>query len=173
MYFKYVMYFMLFAGLLQACDESEGLSPELATPVKFPNVDPELRPYFQRFEDEASRRGLSVDLTLAGISGVIEEIEEARIAGQCSFPRNRPNEVTIDRSFWVRGNDFFREFIVFHELGHCFLFRHHLEDVLPNGACASIMRSGNGPCLDNYHQNTRSFYVDELFAGANAFTASN
>jgi len=104
-----------------------------------------------------------VDLTDAGITGVIEEIDEDHVAGQCAFPRNRPNEVTVDESFWVRGSDLFKEFIVFHELGHCYLFRPHLEDQFSNGACVSIMRSGNGSCLDNYRNSTREFYIDELF----------
>ena len=161
MYGKSLM--VLLICCLWACQDSELLDPEPPAPVKFPNVDPELRLYFQRFEDEAAARGIRVDLTAAGISGMIEPIDEDHIAGQCAYPRNRPNEVTIDEAFWVRGSDLFREFIVFHELGHCYLFRPHLEDQFQNGACVSIMRSGNGTCLDNYHSGTRASYIDELF----------
>lgn len=57
---------------------------------------------------------------------------------------------------------FYGFFLFLQQLGHCYLFRPHLEDRLSNGACASIMRSGNGPCLDNYSQGTRRFYIDEL-----------
>ena len=131
--------------------------------MKFPNVDAELREYFQRFEDEAAARGLSVDLTATGITGSILEIDERHVLGQCSYPRAQPNRVTVDRTFWLRGSDLFREFVVFHELGHCFLFRPHLESQLSNGACTSIMRSGNGTCLDNYSSRTRQFYINELF----------
>ena len=148
------------AGMLFACEEPEVIEPQ---PVKFPNVNPQLKVYFQRFEDEAAARGLKVDLTSSGITGTILEIDERHILGRCSYPRAQPNRVTIDRTFWSRGSDLYREFVVFHELGHCYLFRPHLEDRLSNGACASIMRSGNGPCLDNYSQRTREFYVNELF----------
>lgn len=147
-------------GVVLSCNEHDEIEP---LPEKFPNVDRELRIYFQRFEDQAAARGLSVDLTATGITGTILEIDENHILGRCSFPRTQPNRVTIDQSFWMRGSDLFREFVVFHELGHCFLFRPHLEERLVNGACASIMRSGNGPCLDNYSQRTRIFYIDELF----------
>lgn len=155
-------FFLSFAiiGLLYSCDAHDEVE---TIPVKFPGVDPELRLYFERFEEEASVRGLSVDLTSSGITGTILEIDEKHVLGRCSFPRAQPNQVTIDRSFWTLGNDLFREFVVFHELGHCFLFRPHLEDRLSNGACVSIMRSGNGPCLDNYSRRTRMFYVNELF----------
>ncbi len=170
---KYVSFFLLALSLTTACQDTEEVSPIVSQPVKFPDVDPELRPYFQRFEDEAAARGISINLTEAGITGIIEEIEEDHIAGQCSFPRNRPNEVTIDASFWSFGSDLFKEFIVFHELGHCYLFRPHVEDILSNGACASLMRSGNGDCIDNYHSGTRSFYIDELFDFNTGATASN
>jgi hypothetical protein len=156
----YLFLSLVLSGSLLACEEPEQVEPQL---VKFPGVDPQLRIYFQRFEDEATARGLQVDLTQAGITGEIMEIEDNHVLGRCSFPRAQPNRVTVDQSFWSRGSDLFREFVVFHELGHCFLFRPHLEDRLSNGACSSIMRSGNGPCLDNYSQRTRNFYIDELF----------
>jgi len=148
------------AGILFTCEEPEVIEP---IPEKFPGVDHQLKKYFQRFEDEALARGLNVDLTASGITGIIEKIAEDRVLGRCSFPRAQPNQVTVDLDFWSRGSDLFREFVVFHELGHCYLFRPHLEDRLSNGACSSIMRSGNGPCLDNYSSRTRDFYINELF----------
>jgi hypothetical protein len=155
-----VLFLSTVAGFLLTCEEPQVIEPQ---PVKFPGVEPQLKAYFQRFEDEAAIRGLNVDLTDAGITAVIEEIDESNVLGRCSFPRAQPNRVTIDQRFWSRGSDLFREFVVFHELGHCYLFRPHLEDLLSNGACTSIMRSGNGLCLDNYSQRTRDFYIDELF----------
>ena len=95
---------------------------------------------------------------------VIEEIDEQHVAGQCSYGRFRnPRLVTIDASFWRRSSDRFKEFIVFHELGHCYLNRGHLESAFSNGVCVSIMRSGVGDCFDNYHVNTREYYINELF----------
>lgn len=160
-----VLEFSLFTVFALSCSEGETIAPIDPIPQKFSNVDMELRPYFQRFEDEAALRGIAIDLTEAGISGEIERIDEDHIAGLCSYPRNQPNEVVIDEAFWVRGSELFREFIVFHELGHCYLIRPHLEEILPSGACASIMRSGSGPCLDNYTLDTRIFYINELFDG--------
>ena len=149
-----------------SCNEDPDVEPQAEEQVKFPNVDPELQPYFLRFEEEAAERGLVVDLTASGIVGLIEEIDEQHVAGQCSFSRRNPNRVTVDASFWNRGSDLFREFIVFHELGHCFLFREHEESSFANGICTSIMRSGTGDCFDNYRFGTREVYVDELFDGS-------
>ncbi len=160
MYINRVYIWCAFLGFLLSCSEHDEIE---IIPVKFPGVDPELKAYFQRFENEAAVRGLTVDLTASAITGTILEIDENHVLGRCSFPRAQPNHVTIDQSFWRLGTDLFREFVVFHELGHCFLFRPHLEDRFSNGACASIMRSGSGPCLDNYSQRTRRLYVNELF----------
>lgn len=156
---------MVFFGLilaLAACNKDE--QSEVVKPVKFPNVADELVPFFEKFEEEALRRGIKVDLANANIRGEIKEIEKDHVAGQCSYSRfNNPRQVTIDETFWGRSSTLFKEFIVFHELGHCYLDRSHLESSFSNGVCVSIMRSGVGDCFDNYRQSTREGYIDELF----------
>ncbi len=148
--------------IMFGCDKNE--EEAFVEPVRFPNVAAELVPFFERFEAEAAKRGKEVDLSTANIKGEIKEIEEQHVAGRCSYSRfNNPRLVTIDESFWNRSSNLFREFIIFHELGHCFLYRGHLESSFANGVCVSIMRSGVGDCFDNYRQSTREAYIDELF----------
>ncbi|MDN5201303.1 hypothetical protein QQ008_08020 [Fulvivirgaceae bacterium BMA10] len=152
--------------VLQSCSkDQEMVAP---TPVKFSKVEAPLRPFFQRFEDEAAKRGITVDLTAEGIVGEIEEISRQHVAGQCSYSFNRPGRVTVDETFWNNSSSLFREFIVFHELGHCYLNRDHLEDAFNNGVCKSIMRSGTGDCFDAYATNSRDYYIDELFSTVTA-----
>lgn len=135
--------------------------PEIRT---YPNVDERLWPYFQRFEEAGQTLGLEVDLVASRISGEIADLEGEHIAGQCTtFGSFRPGNVTIDAEFWSRSSDLFKEFIIFHELGHCYLNRDHREDAFSNGRCVSIMRSGTLDCRDNYNVATRSAYVLELF----------
>ncbi len=142
-------------------DLEEVVTPEART---FPGVDERLWPFFLRFEDAAVERGFAVDLVTSRITGVIEDLEGEHVAGQCStFGNFRPGRVTLDAEFWERSSDLFKEFIVFHELGHCFLDRGHREDAFTNGRCVSIMRSGTLDCRDNYNVATRSNYIDELF----------
>ena len=132
-------------------------------PVAYEGVDEELWDYFDRFELEASARGKIVDLRATMVSGTISEIANKNVAGRCNYNQRNPNKVTIDLSFWKRAGDRSREFVVFHELGHCVLFRGHKEDATVGNICKSIMRSGTGNCNDNYTRITRTSYLDELF----------
>ena len=131
--------------------------------VSYPDVDENLWIYFERFEKEAKTRGVTIDLAAEEISAVIEEIDEDRVAGQCNYNRLRPNHITIDESYWRKTGERYREFVVFHELGHCALFRAHREEATTQNVCLSIMRSGTGICFDNYNTRTRQEYLDELF----------
>ena len=146
---------------LEPLDTTTSSIPEERT---FPGVDERLWPYFERFEAAGQSLGFDVDLVAAGITGEIEDLEGEHIAGQCTtFGSFRPGNVTIDAEFWEIAGDLFKEFIVFHELGHCYLDRGHREDAFTNGRCVSIMRSGTLDCRDNYTPTTRSAYVSELF----------
>lgn len=150
---------------LGACTQDEEVLEEMAppAPVGYAGVDERLWTYFERFEEEALLRGVTVDLRQAQITGLLDEIEQDRVLGQCSYQRNNHSRVTVDESFWNTTSDGGKEFVVFHELGHCFLLRDHVENAFLNGTCSSIMRSGTGTCRDNYTRLTRGAYLDELF----------
>ena len=126
-----------------------------------PNVEDALKPYFVRFQIEAEARGRTV--TLDDLIGHIESIPEENVAGQCTYHYNRPNVISVDAATWNRLSDLYREFIVFHELGHCVLARGHDESTNSQGLCLSIMRSGLGDCRDAYSASNREYYLDELF----------
>ena len=161
--FKRLFVLLMISLGATACSEDEIMSEVVPEEVGYAGVDKALWPYFERFEAEGRARGQVVDLRLAQITGMIEKIDAERVLGQCSYQRNRPGHLTIDTEFWEINSDLAREFVVFHELGHCFLQRNHREDVLANGRCASIMRSGNGTCRDGYNRLTRDAYLEELF----------
>ena len=155
---------LIFSSCYDSDIEGENLSnnqPELRT---FSNVDEALWPYFVNFEKEAAARNLNVNLNLANITGSIEPIHEEGVAGSCSYGRFRNNEIIIDSEFWSRAPNLYREYIVFHELGHCYLSRDHLDACLSNRTWQSLMRSGTeSTCRDNYTNFTREYYIDELF----------
>ena len=149
---------IIFAFFITSCQKEVQ-----ETNIRFNNVDPDLWPYYAAFENEAAKRGLSYDLNLLRVSGKIDEIDQANVAGSCRFGSHIDNAVTIDESFWNRSSTTMKEFVVFHELGHCVLLRGHDESSDNQGRCLSIMRSGLNGCRDSYNVQNRSWFIDELF----------
>lgn len=167
--YPFLSIYLLTLFLFTACQpepitefvEETPVEPEIRS---FPGVDERLWIYFDRFEQEGQARGLDIDLVATQITGVINDLEGEHVAGQCTtYGGARPNRVTLDTDFWEGSSDLFKEFIIFHELGHCFLNRDHREDAFSNGRCVSLMRSGTLSCRDNYNVTTRASYIDELF----------
>ena len=161
-----IFIFLPFVYFLWSCTENalvETQEMQEPEPVGYPNVDERLWPFYEKFEIEGKLRGIPIDLRAENISGEIVEIHKENVAGQCNFNHQNPNHVSIDLEFWNNSNERFKEFVVFHELGHCHLLRAHREEQNLNGTCKSIMRSGNGNCFDNYNRSTRTGYIDELF----------
>jgi hypothetical protein len=154
-----VKIFILMAFVaLQSCQKEEvKLSKE------FPNVDAELWHLFEKFENEGKKRGVEIDLIKEGITGEIGMTENPLWVGQCTHNVNEPNHVIINLNFWNSADDLKKEKIVFHELGHCYLGKGHNDAAHEDGTCISIMRAGTGACIDNYNEDNRGEYCDELF----------
>lgn len=129
---------------------------------KYENVDTRLWIYFERFDEEASERGIEIDFS--DIRGTIQDIPINNVAGSCAYGQNHEHhDVVIDLPYWQASNDLEREYVVFHELGHCILFRAHQDASDTFGNCVSIMYSGLGGCQDNYDVQNREILLDELF----------
>ena len=133
----------------------------------YDGVEAELWEHFDRFEREAAKRGVTIDLAAVGITGSIEKIHTPGMVGICNHKVDTPNHVMIDIDFWRNASKIAREMIIFHELGHCFLHRGHNNNKHDNGTCKSIMRSGTGGCLDFYNNSNRGDYLNELFTEEN------
>lgn len=152
--------------LLLACEKEAVFSSEVepeppVASVSYDNVDEILWPYFERYENEAKARGIETDLS--GVHGFLVSIEGDGVAGDCSFDSNNPNRVRVDLETWNQVGENFKEYIVFHELGHCDRIRKHRETEDANGICVSVMASGVGGCRENYNPTTREAHLDELF----------
>jgi hypothetical protein len=124
--------------------------------------------YVERFIEEAKLRGKTFNFHQSGLIIAYGDNGNDDWAGLCHY--ETPIRIEIDREYWNsigKENDGERkqEGIIFHELGHGFLKRQHLNDRLPNGDWKSIMhgkvegQSGNV----NYRGFRKKYYVDELF----------
>lgn len=158
---------VVLALFMTACQYNsiEESNPIEETPTSNNLVDQRLNTYFSNFETAALARGYDIDLNELEITGEISNIPESGVAGTCQYGQHL-SHVTIDLDFWNNSSNNFREFVVFHELGHCVLHRDHREDAFNNGICRSIMRSGLEDCRDAYSPTNREYYLDELFTNA-------
>lgn len=127
-------------------------------------VHEELQIHFTNFEIEGQNRGIEVDLFSAEIQGFMNMINETGVIGQCVESDANGKRIIIDSNRWKRLSSSEREFIVFHELGHCFLNRDHTDKTSRNGTCLSMMHSGTTVCENLYNITTREKYLDELFS---------
>lgn len=150
--------------LFAACS-IDSTEREITTETLINNeVEEGIRPYIKRFQQEGALRGYDLSKALSEITAEITSIPETGVAGLCNYNSQRPNHVTIDKEYWNQSSDLIREFVVFHELGHCVLIRDHLEGCTRNRIYTSIMRSGLGSCRDAYNTENRTYYLDELFS---------
>lgn len=145
------------SDIFQDSEDLQSTSPQ------YINVDERLWPHFEAFENEAEARGIPIDLNAHKTTGEISRISEDGVAGTCQYG-SHINHVTVDLNFWNNSSYLIREFVVFHELGHCVLERDHEEGAFNNGICRSIMRSGLEDCTDAYNQQNRTYFIDELFS---------
>lgn len=126
-------------------------------------IESELLTYFDSFELEAEARNLSIDIDNIDINGYVEDIEERGTLGQCKSYSDGSHTVVFDENYWDRITDLQREYLVFHELGHCILDRAHDDTKDANGNCNSIMQSGANTCKSIYSSENRTSLLDELF----------
>jgi len=126
-------------------------------------VDAAIQPYFDLFEIEAQKRGKEVDLAKDLINGIVVDLVDDVVYGQCATTASTGiRTVRVNREFWDSASPADREFLIFHELGHCVLERLHLDATDSNGNCISIMHSGTSPCRFPY-LDKREEYLEELF----------
>lgn len=133
-------------------------------------IDPEFQSYIDKFVAEAALRGDTIDIIQSGLSVIFEDDGTTTdYAGVC---RNRfgssSNEIGIEKGFWEDSNESTREWLIFHELGHCVLGRDHDNSKYDNGMWKSLMRGGELTGIDTrqplcYIWDRQAFYLDELF----------
>ncbi len=126
-------------------------------------IEAELQIHFNNFVEEASTHGLDISLDNFDIGAYIENIEQRGTLGQCKSYSNGSKQIFIDEPYWNRVDEIKREYLVFHELGHCLLDRDHNDSRDSDGICTSIMQSGNGGCDGIYNLTNREILLNELF----------
>jgi len=135
-------------------------------------IEPGFQEYVDRFFAEAKDRG--IDLKEHNLEVVFNEIDACGI-GHKRFNNTNIRRVEINPACWVGQSENYKEYLIFHELGHAVLERSHTNSVLPNAMAKSIMCGGGTGFEECTRVNSfpvysttftpklRKFYVDELF----------
>lgn len=137
-----------------------------------PAIDDALLIYVENFIFEANEReylnsqGNPLNIDSLGIEIMFTNISNPAVIGRCQRDENGNSEsITIDPVYWKTSTELEKEYIMFHELGHCVLSRDHNTSADANSTCLSIMEPGTGElCTSNYTTSTRSTLLDELFS---------
>lgn len=126
-------------------------------------VEAELIEYFDLFEEEAAKFDKEIDLSTLDIGGMVENIEVNGVLGQCISYSDGTKDVVVDAKYWEGLNGLEKEYIIFHELGHCVLQRSHVNESGTDRTCKSIMQNGEAQCILKYNIDNRSDLLEELF----------
>ena len=131
-------------------------------------TDPVFAKYQERFIAEGRKRGVSDEILNRKVK-IQFGITTNQTAGMCEYKPGGINTITIYPDAWNletydEALDLYRENFLFHELGHCILFRDHKPDLLEDREVASMMRAGTASeTYFNYKGKRRNYYLDELF----------
>lgn len=132
--------------------------------IQHAEVEADLVPYFESFTSEAQSRGMSIDVMDSSLVASLSTSLPLTVVGQCQHNSALPDEIKISKASWLSFTHLEREYVIFHELGHCILQRSHDDSKDSKGNCLSIMESGLGTCRRTYSNDNRTTYLDELFS---------
>ncbi|HQG68001.1 MAG TPA: hypothetical protein PLW20_05305, partial [Paludibacteraceae bacterium] len=126
-------FFVSIVFLLLSCKDSHAY-----------RVDSAFSTYLYTFQSEAAKRGQVFNFQQEGLIMEFADLTDNK-AGLCHY--EKPIRIEIDRTYWndiskYAGAEYMKEDVIFHELGHGFLGREHLNDVLENGDWKSMMCGG-------------------------------
>lgn len=129
------------------------------------NVNPDFEEYVQRFINEAAARGIEIDFS---DTGLLLEYSDRIVDGASGFCYVGEHHIVIDKAEWTALTDTQKEFLIFHELGHCELDRRHKNEQFDNSLWKSLMRGD--PLLGTqenipvpYYGFRKAYYLNELF----------
>ncbi|MEJ1238026.1 hypothetical protein WBG78_07855 [Chryseolinea sp. T2] len=114
------------------------------------------------FKLEALKRGIVLNTSREELKVVFGELGTK--GGSCR-PNDRPKLVTLDALAWKLVSIQAKEMLLFHELAHCLIGRHHDNERLSTGECKSWMRESDKVCMINVvNRDWRDYYLNELFS---------
>lgn len=129
------------------------------------DVDPAFEEYVQRFITAGAERGVDINFD---DTGLLVEFSDLIVNGASGFCFLGEHHIVIDKTEWNTLTDNQKEFLIFHELGHCELDRRHENVQFNDDTWKSLMRGD--PLVGTqeripvpYFGFRIPYYIDELF----------
>lgn len=132
-------------------------------------IDAPFVDFVSNFEQSAAAEGKSIainDLVLT--FGSTPNLNET---GVCMWAENETPQIIINERIWNTLNDYDKQEVIFHELGHCVLRRiHHNSTMLGYNGTMTIAESIMYPyrIAGSVYRDHMMHYHDELFDSAKA-----
>ena len=152
--------------------KSDLINQESHPQITFPSkMNPLFNSYVETFVEAGIKYLSDPDFDLGGVVIDFSKVPRPTTAAYCNYIH--PRSIGINRIWWERASHLERENIIFHELGHCVLHRHHdNEEIEMTLNCdadhpvktsipKSIMTQKMMP--ENYYLKLRDEYWHELF----------
>lgn len=158
--------------LLTACGKKISNSPKALPPTY--GIEAEFVPLVDDFYIEASSRGLNLPRNLVLVSKSTLSAGGANTIGVCFYPtaERRFPYVEVKKSFWDSANYEAKRNLIYHELGHCLLYRDHttsqqfapnIGKTIPLSIMFPYIIMAMSSDIINFYLNYESDYIEELF----------
>lgn len=127
---------------------------QIADNRKTDRPDQVFQPYVERFEHNFNVKINNIGMNFNSLNDDTVGICYYNITG---------NYIEIDRGFWDKSNDLTREVLIFHELGHCFMYLDHDDNYIDMGDQISP-RSIMFPYVlsSKTYAKYKNYYINEL-----------
>lgn len=131
---------------------------------QFATSNPEFDSYKAKFEQEGKQRLSEPNFAIGDIPINFGDTEGENYQGICIKYSDGTREIIIKKSWWDQQNQYYRESLIFHELGHCRLDRDHdnHETVINNNSYKTSMMN-QYIVAPNLYRSNKDAYLEELF----------
>lgn len=149
-------------------------------PEMMPIVDKELNEYLTFFVQSAEINKTELKYSAAKVTlqfkptSFFKNTKSYYEVGLCRSCKNSKDsdciaEVYINKDYWKTASRMNKRLLMFHELGHCLMFKSHDDRIDLAGEPISIMNSAliNTSKMTYYNETTTWSYEQELFTGLN------
>jgi hypothetical protein len=130
-------------------------------------------PAFQKYVDDfvADSRTVGSDIVIDNLIMQFTTQQTAETLGECQYYVDDSGNVLgtptiqIDAQDWPTESDTYRKIVIYHELGHCVLFRKHVftGNILNNYCSSTSIMFPYIQNTTNMYTENWSWYVEEMF----------